>query len=104
MDPDLCRLQISANSVYGFTGATVGKLPCLEISSSVTGFGRQMIHQTKEVLYCAACCTRERRCWVLKGTEGFQKVMKGMKEDRRVLKGFAGCSRVLKGGYGGVEG
>jgi DNA polymerase delta subunit 1 len=43
-------LKISANSVYGFTGATVGKLPCLEISSSVTGFGRQMIHQTKELV------------------------------------------------------
>ncbi|KAM9887805.1 hypothetical protein OXX79_013362, partial [Metschnikowia pulcherrima] len=32
-------LKISANSVYGFTGATVGKLPCLAISSSVTAFG-----------------------------------------------------------------
>lgn len=31
--------QISANSVYGFTGATVAQLPCLEISSSVTSFG-----------------------------------------------------------------
>lgn len=38
--------QISANSVYGFTGATVGKLPCLAISSSVTAFGRQMIEFT----------------------------------------------------------
>jgi DNA polymerase delta subunit 1 len=40
-------LKISANSVYGFTGATVGQLPCLEISSSVTGFGRKMIDQTR---------------------------------------------------------
>jgi DNA polymerase delta subunit 1 len=40
-------LKISANSVYGFTGATVGQLPCLEISSSTTAFGRQMIDQTK---------------------------------------------------------
>lgn len=40
-------LKISANSVYGFTGATVGKLPCLEISQSVTSFGRQMIEFTK---------------------------------------------------------
>ncbi|PAV70284.1 hypothetical protein WR25_24092 [Diploscapter pachys] len=40
-------LKISANSVYGFTGATVGKLPCLEISQSVTAFGRQMIDMTK---------------------------------------------------------
>ena len=29
-------LKVSANSVYGFTGATVGQLPCLQISSSVT--------------------------------------------------------------------
>lgn len=40
-------LKISANSVYGFTGATVGQLPCIEISSSVTGFGREMIEDTK---------------------------------------------------------
>ncbi|EGD74190.1 polymerase [Salpingoeca rosetta] len=41
-------LKISANSVYGFTGATVGKLPCLAISSSVTAFGREMIEATKQ--------------------------------------------------------
>merc|ERR1719240_2038876 len=43
-------LKISANSVYGFTGATVGQLPCLEISSSVTAFGRQMIDATKAMV------------------------------------------------------
>jgi DNA polymerase delta subunit 1 len=41
-------LKISANSVYGLTGATTGKLPCLEIASSTTSFGRQMIERTKE--------------------------------------------------------
>lgn len=41
-------LKISANSVYGFTGATIGKLPCLAISSSVTAFGREMIEKTKQ--------------------------------------------------------
>ena len=46
--------QISANSVYGFTGATIGKLPCLAISSSVTAFGRQMIEKTKQVRPTAA--------------------------------------------------
>jgi DNA polymerase delta subunit 1 len=39
---------MSANSVYGFTGAQVGKLPCLEISQSVTSFGRTMIESTKQ--------------------------------------------------------
>uniref|UniRef100_F1KQZ5 DNA polymerase n=1 Tax=Ascaris suum TaxID=6253 RepID=F1KQZ5_ASCSU len=43
-------LKISANSVYGFTGATVGKLPCLQISQSVTAFGRQMIDFTKNTV------------------------------------------------------
>ncbi|KAI1729693.1 DNA polymerase family B domain-containing protein [Ditylenchus destructor] len=43
-------LKISANSVYGFTGATVGKLPCLSISQSVTSFGREMIDQTKNAV------------------------------------------------------
>lgn len=41
-------LKISANSVYGLTGATTGKLPCLQIASSTTSFGRRMIEQTKE--------------------------------------------------------
>jgi DNA polymerase delta subunit 1 len=50
-------LKISANSVYGLTGATTGKLPCLEIASSTTSFGRQMIEKTKEEVekrYCIA--------------------------------------------------
>lgn len=41
-------LKISANAVYGFTGAQFGKLPCMEISSSTTAYGRQMIENTKE--------------------------------------------------------
>uniref|UniRef100_A0A914HJ83 DNA polymerase n=1 Tax=Globodera rostochiensis TaxID=31243 RepID=A0A914HJ83_GLORO len=43
-------LKVSANSVYGFTGASRGKLPCLEISQSVTAFGRQMIEATKQMV------------------------------------------------------
>lgn len=39
-------LKISANSVYGFTGAQVGQLPCLEISSTVTDFGRDGLERT----------------------------------------------------------
>ncbi|OUC49832.1 DNA polymerase [Trichinella nativa] len=48
LDGRQLALKISANSVYGFTGAQVGKLPCLEISQSVTAFGRMMIDKTKE--------------------------------------------------------
>ncbi|XP_034247843.1 DNA polymerase delta catalytic subunit isoform X1 [Thrips palmi] len=47
LDGRQLALKISANSVYGFTGAQVGKLPCLEISGSVTAYGRTMIEQTK---------------------------------------------------------
>lgn len=40
-------LKISANAVYGFTGAQVGKLPCMDISASTTAYGRHMIESTK---------------------------------------------------------
>lgn len=50
LDGKQLALKISANSVYGFTGATIGKLPCLQISSSVTAFGREMILKTKSML------------------------------------------------------
>ena len=33
--------------MYGFTGAVIGKMPCLEISSSTTAYGREMIEHTK---------------------------------------------------------
>eukprot|EP00457_Paulinella_chromatophora_P000731 gb/GEZN01000731.1/.p1 GENE.gb/GEZN01000731.1/~~gb/GEZN01000731.1/.p1 ORF type:complete len:1083 (+),score=192.41 gb/GEZN01000731.1/:81-3329(+) len=48
LDGRQLALKISANSVYGFTGAQVGQLPCLPISKSVTSFGREMIEQTKQ--------------------------------------------------------
>nr|BAJ78774.1 DNA polymerase delta catalytic subunit [Panorpa takenouchii] len=48
LDGRQLALKISANSVYGFTGAQVGKLPCLEISGSVTAYGRSMIEHTKQ--------------------------------------------------------
>ena len=41
-------LKMSANSVYGFTGATVGQLPCLPIASTVTSYGRMLLEKTKE--------------------------------------------------------
>jgi len=50
LDGRQLALKISANSVYGFTGAQVGKLPCLEISQSVTGFGREMIETTRKAV------------------------------------------------------
>ncbi|KAF9221377.1 hypothetical protein BS17DRAFT_785295 [Gyrodon lividus] len=55
LDGRQLALKISANSVYGFTGATVGKLPCLAISSSVTAYGRQMIEKTKQEVEAEFC-------------------------------------------------
>uniref|UniRef100_A0A915LIW1 DNA polymerase delta catalytic subunit n=1 Tax=Meloidogyne javanica TaxID=6303 RepID=A0A915LIW1_MELJA len=48
LDGRQLALKISANSVYGFTGASKGKLPCSEVAQSVTAFGRQMIELTKK--------------------------------------------------------
>jgi DNA polymerase delta subunit 1 len=50
LDGRQLALKVSANSVYGFTGATVGQMPCLEISESVTSYGRQMIDHTKAMV------------------------------------------------------
>ncbi|XP_064904360.1 LOW QUALITY PROTEIN: DNA polymerase delta catalytic subunit [Columba livia] len=50
LDGRQLALKVSANSVYGFTGAQAGRLPCLPISQSVTGFGRQMIERTKQLV------------------------------------------------------
>eukprot|EP00195_Chlamydomonas_chlamydogama_P002057 CAMPEP_0202920478 /NCGR_PEP_ID=MMETSP1392-20130828/76878_1 /ASSEMBLY_ACC=CAM_ASM_000868 /TAXON_ID=225041 /ORGANISM="Chlamydomonas chlamydogama, Strain SAG 11-48b" /LENGTH=1079 /DNA_ID=CAMNT_0049613975 /DNA_START=162 /DNA_END=3401 /DNA_ORIENTATION=+ len=50
LDGRQLALKISANSVYGFTGATVGKMPCLPISASTTAYGRKMIMHTRELV------------------------------------------------------
>lgn len=40
--------KISMNSIYGFTGASKGMLPCMAIASTVTRQGRKMIQASKE--------------------------------------------------------
>tara|TARA_Y100000389_G_scaffold121227_1_gene118620 strand:- start:3058 stop:5769 length:2712 start_codon:yes stop_codon:yes gene_type:complete len=40
--------KISMNSVYGFTGASKGILPCVAIASTTTMKGRDMIDETKK--------------------------------------------------------
>jgi DNA polymerase delta subunit 1 len=50
LDGRQLALKISANSVYGFTGAQVGQLPCLNISSSTTAIGRTMIEKTRDLV------------------------------------------------------
>ncbi|KAF9650788.1 DNA/RNA polymerase [Thelephora ganbajun] len=46
LDGRQLTLKISASSIYGFTGATTRKLPCLAISSSVTAY--TMIERTRQ--------------------------------------------------------
>jgi DNA polymerase delta subunit 1 len=50
LDGRQLALKICANSIYGFTGAAVGQLPCIEISQSTTAFGREMIAETKRLI------------------------------------------------------
>lgn len=51
LDGRQLALKISANSVYGFTGMSVGSLPCQEIAASVTAYGRQMIERTRDLIH-----------------------------------------------------
>ena len=41
-------LKISANSVYGFTGAIIGSLPCLPVAAGTTSFGRKALELVQE--------------------------------------------------------
>ncbi|CAO3647172.1 unnamed protein product [Cunninghamella blakesleeana] len=84
LDGRQLALKISANSVYGFTGATIGKLPCLQISSSVTAYGRQMIFTTKEAV------------------EDHFSIKNGYKHDAKVIYGDTD-SVMIKFGVDGLE-
>ncbi|EDO07229.1 DNA polymerase B family protein [Babesia bovis T2Bo] len=49
LDGRQLALKITTNSVYGYTGAsTSGFLPCVEVATAITSFGRYMIVDTKE--------------------------------------------------------
>eukprot|EP00668_Euglena_longa_P046604 GGOE01062289.1.p1 GENE.GGOE01062289.1~~GGOE01062289.1.p1 ORF type:complete len:1052 (-),score=382.44 GGOE01062289.1:13-3135(-) len=88
-------LKISANSVYGFTGATVGKLPCLAISSSVTSFGRQMISQTKELV--------EAKFTKANGYDHDAKVIYGDTDSVMVIFGYSDLPNSMRMGREAAE-
>lgn len=88
-------LKISANSVYGITGATVGKLPCLQIASSVTGYGRQMIERTKEEV--------EKKYTIANGYEHDAQVIYGDTDSVMVKFGPKDLGKVLKMGEEAAE-
>ena len=88
-------LKISANSIYGITGATVGKLPCLAIASSVTSYGRQMIEKTKEEV--------ERRYTIANGYEHDAEVIYGDTDSVMVKFGPTDLSAAMKLGQEAAE-
>jgi DNA polymerase elongation subunit (family B) len=50
LDKKQLAIKVMANSVYGFTGCSFGRLPCLAISETVTYRGRTMIERTKRIV------------------------------------------------------
>ncbi|CAO1619422.1 unnamed protein product [Sympodiomycopsis kandeliae] len=88
LDGRQLALKISANSVYGFTGATVGKLPCLEISMSVTAFGREMIEATKGQV--------ESRYTIANGYEHDAEVIYGDTDSVMVKFGVSDLARAME--------
>jgi len=81
-------LKISANSVYGLTGATTGKLPCLEIARSTTAYGRQMIEKTKDEV--------EKQDWIVNGCPYKAEVVYGDTDSVMVKFGTKDLSETMK--------
>ncbi|KAI9733358.1 MAG: DNA-directed DNA polymerase delta [Cirrosporium novae-zelandiae] len=81
-------LKISANSVYGITGATVGKLPCLAIASSTTSYGRQMIEKTREEVQSKYCIANgySHDAQVIYGDTDSVMVKFGVKDTQRAME------------------
>ncbi|XP_069047871.1 DNA polymerase delta catalytic subunit [Lepisosteus oculatus] len=95
LDGRQLALKVSANSVYGFTGAQVGKLPCLEISQSVTGFGRQMIERTKQLV--------EARYTIANGYKADAKVIYGDTDSVMVKLGVQTVEEAMEVGSEAAE-
>ncbi|KAF9172191.1 DNA-directed DNA polymerase delta [Mortierella sp. AD010] len=95
LDGRQLALKVSANSVYGFTGATVGKLPCLQISSSVTAYGRVMIEKTKQEV--------ESRFTVENGYEHTAEVIYGDTDSVMVKFGVKDLEAAMKLGREAAE-
>ncbi|KAJ3055861.1 DNA-directed DNA polymerase delta [Rhizophlyctis rosea] len=88
LDGRQLALKVSANSVYGFTGATIGKLPLLAISSSVTAYGREMIEKTKQ-------CVQE-KFTVANGYEHDAQVVYGDTDSVMVKFGVSDVASAMK--------
>ena len=81
--------------MYGFTGATVGKLPCIQISQSVTAFGRQMIQKTQEIV--------ESKYTIANGYPANAQVIYGDTDSVMVKFGISDLSTVMTYGREAAE-
>ena len=88
LDGRQLALKITANSVYGFTGATIGKLPCIQISQSVTAYGREMIEKTKNLVESKFC--------VVNGYENDSEVIYGDTDSIMVSFGNITLQRAME--------
>ena len=95
LDGRQLALKLSANSVYGFTGAQNGYLPCLQIASTVTAIGQVMIRQTIKIV--------EERYTVKNGYKHDAEVVYG--DTDSVMINFGDCSltEVMKLGREAAE-
>lgn len=88
--------QISANSVYGFTGATIGKLPCIPISAGVTAYGRVMIEKTKKEYFYSNDQEVEEQFKVSNGYKYDAKVIYGDTDSVMVKFGADNLEETMK--------
>jgi DNA polymerase delta subunit 1 len=88
LDGRQLALKIVANSVYGFTGASKGYLPCPPIASSVTAFGRVMINITQKLI--EETYTKE------KGYDHEAKVIYGDTDSVMIKFGYMNLEKVME--------
>ncbi|CAH2318907.1 DNA polymerase delta catalytic subunit [Pelobates cultripes] len=102
LDGRQLALKISANSVYGFTGAQVGKLPCLEISqtpaSTPSSQGKNKRKQIYSELLDSACQLSEAgrpprvyMCMCIRDCPIFymrKKVQKDLDDQEKLIRRF----------------
>jgi DNA polymerase delta subunit 1 len=80
-------LKVSANSVYGFTGQSNGSLCCVDISASVTSYGRDMIILTQQ--------TVEEECSIKNGYTHNAQVVYGDTDSVMVWSGLKTVSEAI---------